>query len=154
MPFGRRHLRVESFPVVAHPKLNAVLHFVQRDPDVLSLAVLEGIHRSLPSDLVDQELNRWGESDVNEVRADSCGAPKADLVGEALSSFGQAGAPDGRPVEIADQGPDRIGRLILRLENPIQVFVDAYEVARARRLLAISAWSVRRNSIWAKSSWR
>jgi len=130
VPFRTRRLDVEADPVVAKDHLDLVALLLDRDPDVRRLRVLEGVHHTLACVVVQQQCDRRGHVHLVDIGVESNVGFARHLDEEPADRLSQTRPPEGRPVQVSDQGPDAIGRSVLRLLDLEEQFLRLIDLPR------------------------
>jgi hypothetical protein len=103
-----RSLRVESNPVVLEAQNDVVVFLADRDPYVSRLCVLQGVHHSLPSDVIHEQRDRGGQIDVLDIAMEPDRGIAPDLIGEGLECFCESLRSQWRTMQISDERTDPV----------------------------------------------
>jgi hypothetical protein len=125
---------VEADAVVCQLEFDLVLDLADRDPDLRRLRVFQCVHHALAGDVEHEEGDRRRQVDVLNVAMEGDTRVAADLIRERLEGFGETASAEWRPVQVADQGADPVGRLLFGLSDLLELLADLGDVALLKEL--------------------
>lgn len=132
--FGAGGVCIEADTVVPQDENDVVVFLLNRDPHIPRLRMLESIHHALARDVVHEQRDRSREVDVLHVAMEADRRIATDLIGEGLECLGEPPCAERGPMQVPDERPDPVGRLLLRVADLVELCGDVLRLALLKEL--------------------
>jgi len=131
---GAGGFRVEADPVVLQAQHDVVVLLTYCYPHISRLGVFQSVHDSFASDVIHEQRDGSGELYVRHVAMEADGGIAADLLGEGFERLRKSLRPQRGSVQISDECPDAVRRLLLRMTDLVELRSDVFRLPLLQEL--------------------